>query len=97
MAPVSVALPPRSHILVTGSSGYIGSQVVNSLLELGYVVRGTVRSPKPWLDEFFQERFGQHSFETVLVSGFEDTRLLAQIMDGISGIVHVVRQFHLCQ
>ncbi|KAE8386159.1 NAD dependent epimerase/dehydratase [Aspergillus alliaceus] len=89
MAPRSVALPPKSHILVTGSSGYIGSQVVNSLLELGYVVRGTVRSPKPWLDELFKQRFGQHSFDTVLVSDFDDRRLLAQIMDGISGIVHV--------
>lgn len=33
-------------VLVTGASGYIATHIVKQLLELGYKVRGTVRSLK---------------------------------------------------
>ncbi len=33
-------------VLVTGASGYIATHIVKMLLELGYKVRGTVRSLK---------------------------------------------------
>lgn len=36
----------RETVVVTGASGFIGSQVVKTLLERGYSVRGTVRSPE---------------------------------------------------
>jgi uncharacterized protein YbjT (DUF2867 family) len=43
-------------ILVTGASGFIGGQLVSSLLEAGYRVRVLVRNPqrlqgRPWLDQ----------------------------------------------
>ncbi|HJQ91161.1 MAG TPA: NAD-dependent epimerase/dehydratase family protein, partial [Acidimicrobiia bacterium] len=34
-----------SPVLVTGASGFIGSHIVQQLLEGGYRVRGTVRNP----------------------------------------------------
>lgn len=34
-----------SPVVVTGASGFIGSHIVNRLLETGYRVRGTVRDP----------------------------------------------------
>lgn len=40
---VSHALLPGSRILVTGANGYIASHVVDQLLALRYVVRGTIR------------------------------------------------------
>ena len=33
-------------VLVTGASGYIANHIVKQLIELGYRVRGTVRSLK---------------------------------------------------
>ena len=58
---------------------------------MGYVVRGTVRETKPWLDELFQREFGKERFETVIVSGLENAATLQDVMDGVSGVVHVVR------
>lgn len=33
-----------SKVLVTGCNGYVGTQIVKSLLEAGYIVKGTIRS-----------------------------------------------------
>lgn len=85
------ALPKGSRILVTGANGYIGSHVVDKLLEKGYVVRGTVRSPKPWLNEFFEQKYGQNVFETVIAETFGNRVALEQIMEGVNGVIHLVR------
>ena len=37
---------PGAKVLVTGANGYIAIWVVKILLEQGYAVRGTVRSPE---------------------------------------------------
>ena len=37
-------IPRGSKVLVSGANGYIAMWVVRTLLERGYVVRGTVRS-----------------------------------------------------
>lgn len=84
------ALPQGSRILVTGANGYIGSHVVDKLLEKGYVVRGTVRAPKPWLNEFFEKKYGPNVFETVIAETFGDQAALEQIMEGVDGVVHLV-------
>jgi hypothetical protein len=39
-------LPQGSRILVTGANGYIASHVVDKLLGLGHMVRGTVQCPR---------------------------------------------------
>ncbi|KAF6808326.1 aldehyde reductase ii [Colletotrichum musicola] len=83
------ALPKGSTVLVTGANGYIGSQVVNSLLEQGIRVRGTVRSPKPWLDELFQSKYGKDQYESIVLTNFEDEEQISRAFDGVSGIAHV--------
>jgi len=70
MAKDSYFLPLGSRILVTGANGYIASHVVDKLLGLGYLVRGTVRAPKPWLNEYFEQRYGPNVFETVFLESF---------------------------
>ncbi|CAI7598102.1 hypothetical protein PCG10_009129 [Penicillium crustosum] len=89
MATQTYYLPRGSRILVTGANGFIGSNVVHSLLELGFRVRGTVRSAKPWLDEMFRDKFGRDSYESVVLVNFEDVDALAGVMDGVSGVAHV--------
>lgn len=90
MDPATFALPPGSRILVTGANGYIASHVVDKLLELGYVVRGTVRSEKPWLNEYFSQKYTQGSFESILVGSFEDMNAVERALDGVDGVVHLV-------
>ncbi|KAJ5926150.1 hypothetical protein N7516_007923 [Penicillium verrucosum] len=89
MASQTYYLPRGSRILVTGANGFIGSNVVHSLLELGFRVRGTVRSAKPWLDEMFRDKFGRDSYESVVLANFEDLDALVGVMDGVSGVAHV--------
>ncbi|KAL7919881.1 hypothetical protein ACQKWADRAFT_299910 [Trichoderma austrokoningii] len=89
MAPVEYAIPVGSLVLVTGANGYIGSHVVDQLLALGYRVRGTVRDSKPWLDEFFEKKYGKGKFESVAVKAIEDVGAFANVAEGASGVVHV--------
>ncbi|KAJ5281546.1 hypothetical protein N7478_006918 [Penicillium angulare] len=83
------AISPPSWILVTGANGYIGSHIVDQLLTLGLRVRGTVRNDKPWLDHFFQSKYGPGKFESVVVPRLDDDDVLLRILDGISGVIHV--------
>jgi uncharacterized protein YbjT (DUF2867 family) len=91
MAPAEYAIPRGSLILVTGANGYIGSHVVDQLLALGYRVRGTVRDKKPWLDEFFEKKYGKGKFESVAVQAIEAAGAFSNVAEGASGVVHVVR------
>ncbi|KFY99397.1 hypothetical protein V500_01383 [Pseudogymnoascus sp. VKM F-4518 (FW-2643)] len=72
MLPKNYAIRPGSRLLVTGASGYIASHVVNILLQLGYFVRGTVRTEKPWLDKFFADRYPKDRYESVIVPAMEE-------------------------
>lgn len=87
---VDLAIPPGGRILVTGANGNIGSHVVDVLLSLGYLVRGTVRSDKPWLNEFFDSKFGSHKFETTIVESLTDQEALTHAMKDVHGLIHVV-------
>ncbi|KAM0451770.1 hypothetical protein ACHAO4_005727 [Trichoderma viride] len=89
MAPVEYAIPRGSLVLVTGANGYIGSHVVDQLLALDYKVRGTVRDKKPWLDEYFEKKYGKGKFESVAVQAIEDAGAFANVAEGASGVVHV--------
>jgi uncharacterized protein YbjT (DUF2867 family) len=91
MAPTEYAIPKGSLVLVTGANGYIGSHVVDQLLALGYRVRGTVRDKKPWLDEYFEKKYGAGKFESVAVPAIEDVGAFSNVAEGASGVVHVVR------
>lgn len=86
----SYALKVGERILVTGANGFIGSNVVDVLLSLGYIVRGAVRSEKPWLNELFKSKYGGGKFETVNLPTLDDKEALAAALDSVSGIVHVV-------
>jgi uncharacterized protein YbjT (DUF2867 family) len=83
--------PPGSTVLVTGANAYIGSHVINILLGLGYRVRGTVRTPRPWLNEYFDACYGPGLFETILVTDFRDPSAFDHALVGVSGVVHMVR------
>lgn len=84
------AIPKGSRILVTGANGYIASNVVDVLLDLGYTVRGTVRTEKPWLDRLFEDKYGKGRFESVIVKAMEQDGAFDSVINDVAGVVHVV-------
>lgn len=60
-------VPLGSTILVTGANGYIAAWIVRTLLDKGYIVKGTVRSEDKGkrLQEIF-EKYGD-KFKFVVV------------------------------
>ncbi|KAE8162634.1 hypothetical protein BDV40DRAFT_288360 [Aspergillus tamarii] len=83
--PEQYAIPPGSRVLVTGANGFIGSNVIQQLLSLGYIVRGTVRSQKPWLEELFRSKYGPNSFESIVIPDLNDYDTLSKAMRDVSG------------
>ncbi|KFZ19037.1 hypothetical protein V501_00853, partial [Pseudogymnoascus sp. VKM F-4519 (FW-2642)] len=71
------------------ASGYIASHVVNILLQLGYFVRGTVRTDKPWLDKFFADRYPKDRYESVIVPAMEEEDAFEKHMKDVAGIIHI--------
>ncbi|PYI24558.1 NAD(P)-binding protein [Aspergillus violaceofuscus CBS 115571] len=92
---MNLALPPGSTVVVTGANGYLASHTSNELLKLGYRVRGTVRSPKPWLNAFYEREYGPDRFHTVLVPDFRDPAAIESILADADGVVHLVSDFTL--
>ena len=90
------ALPPGSRVLVTGANGYIASHVVDTLLRLGYLVRGTVRTQKPWLNKYFEEKYGAEVFDTIELASFDDQSNIENHLHGIDGIIHLVSHQDIC-
>jgi nucleoside-diphosphate-sugar epimerase len=86
----SYAIKVGARILVTGANGFVASSITDFLLSLGYLVRGTVRSEKPWLNETFEAKYGAGKFETVNVPALDDDKSLEAALNGISGVIHVV-------
>ncbi|EFY97729.1 aldehyde reductase II [Metarhizium robertsii ARSEF 23] len=85
----TTAIPKGSLILVTGANGYIASNIVDLLLELGYRVRGTVREHKPWLTELFEKRHAKGLFETVVTANMEEPGAFDEAMQDVAGVIHV--------
>ncbi|KAF4991444.1 hypothetical protein FDECE_14039, partial [Fusarium decemcellulare] len=63
------AVPQGSTVLITGANGFLGAHIVDQFLRNGYKVRGTVRNPNKdrWLLEYFDQQYGNESFELVAV------------------------------
>lgn len=95
----NLALPLESLVVVSGANGFIGSHVVDQLLQASFHVRGTVRDAKKsaWLEDFFAERYGKGKFELVEVPDMAASGAFDDIVKGAGGFIHVatpVMQFY---
>jgi nucleoside-diphosphate-sugar epimerase len=87
----SLRIPQGETVLVTGANGYIATHIVDTLLDQGYNVRGTVRSEKPWLNKYFDGKYGKGRFETRILAVLEKEGALDEVVKGVAGIIHAVR------
>lgn len=64
-----LAIQLGDKILVTGTTGYVGSHVADQILAAGYQVRGLVRSfyKSQWLQGVFDEKYGPGRYERIEV------------------------------
>lgn len=62
----------NARVLVTGANGYVAAWVVRSLLEQGYIVRGTVHSQSKGkqLKKTFTSEHYSDKFKYVIIEDF---------------------------
>jgi nucleoside-diphosphate-sugar epimerase len=82
-----------SNPFVTRANGYIASNIVDLLLQLRYNVRGTVRAEKPWLNAFFEKKYGKDRFETSVVPNLEEEGAFDEALKDIAGVIHAVSNY----
>jgi nucleoside-diphosphate-sugar epimerase len=94
---VSVRTPPMSGetVLVTGGSGFIGSHCILDLLEAGYRVRTTVRSPDR--EAAVRELLGAESAEALsfATADLMDDAGWREAVSGCDFVLHVASPFPL--
>lgn len=90
---------PGDTILVTGANGYIPIWVVRKLLEKGYNVRGTVRSPSKgeYLKSYFDDLDGyvkKGRLEVVVVEDITKEGAFDEAVKGVDAVEHMASPFH---
>ncbi|EMD31995.1 hypothetical protein CERSUDRAFT_119302 [Gelatoporia subvermispora B] len=81
-------------VLVTGANGYIAMWLVQSLLEQGFAVRGTVRSEQK--AEHLRKVFAPFGdkLELVIVEDITKEGAFDDAVQGVSAIAHTASPFH---
>ncbi|KAM6493011.1 D-lactaldehyde dehydrogenase [Amanita muscaria] len=77
-----------AKVLVTGANGFISIWLIRTLLEQGYVVRGTVRSLER--SSFLVDMFKSHGdkFELVVVEDITKDDAFDESVKGVEAIIH---------
>lgn len=81
------ALPKGSLILVTGSNGFIGSNVVKEALDAGYKVRGTLRSQDK--ADYTKQVFNNPNYSTAIVTGVEQDGVWDEAVKDCDAVIHM--------
>ncbi|KAF5363173.1 hypothetical protein D9758_008392 [Tetrapyrgos nigripes] len=87
-------IPTGSKVLVSGANGYIAAWLVRTLLEEGYIVRGTVRTEEK--AKFLKKLFEKYAdkFEAVVVSDITSDGAFDEAVKGMDAIEHTASPFH---
>ncbi|KAF8608519.1 NAD(P)-binding protein [Ceratobasidium sp. AG-I] len=88
------AIKAPAKVLVTGASGFIAVWVSKTLLEAGYTVRGTVRSPGK--GDYLKDLFNSHGdkFEYVIVKDIAEDGAFDEAVKGVDAVAHTASPFH---
>ncbi|KAI9166302.1 Aldehyde reductase 2 [Paramyrothecium foliicola] len=98
MSPVDQPVIPKgSWVLVIAANGFIGSNIADQFLKLGYKVRGTSRNPDkyPWLTALFDRKYEPGNFELVAVKDMEVPGAFDEVVKGVSAVVNTATNYTL--
>lgn len=87
----NLALPKGSLILVTGATGFIASHIIHNFLQLGYHVRGTVRSSDKATQTsklFASFDIPNAHYETAVVAHMAEDGAFDEAVKGVDAVVH---------
>ncbi|KAH8995079.1 hypothetical protein EDB86DRAFT_1209824 [Lactarius hatsudake] len=89
-----VAVSPPAKVLVTGANGYLAVWIVKKYLEVGYSVRGTVRSLSK--SAFLKEQFAEYGkrLELVVVDDITKDGAFDEAIKDVDVIAHTASPFH---
>jgi uncharacterized protein YbjT (DUF2867 family) len=82
------ALSKGSLILVTGANGHVASNIVYEALQLGFRVRGTVRSQGK--AQQLGRIFTSNTYTSVIVEDLSEAGAFDEAVRGVDGIIHIV-------
>jgi nucleoside-diphosphate-sugar epimerase len=77
------------HVLVTGSTGFIGAHVVDNLLDRGFSVRGATRSAAKGEQMKASRPQYASKLDFVVVDDFTNIGVFDAAMEGIDAVIHV--------
>jgi nucleoside-diphosphate-sugar epimerase len=83
---IDLALPRGSLVLVTGASGFIAGHIVQEALDLGFRVRGTVRTAEK--ADIVNDCFPSPNFEAVVVPDLKNADALDDVVRDCVGVIH---------
>lgn len=91
------AVPRGSLVLVTGTTGLIGSHVADQFLQYGYKVRGTTRNAEKnaWISRLFDDKYGKGQFELVEVADQSTPDAFDDVVRGAAIVVHCATELSL--
>lgn len=87
----------KTPVVLTGATGYLGSQILNELLMRGYAVRITSRNPKKtigeeWLKPFFKK---YNDKLEVFYADLTDDGSFDEVMRGAKSVIHTASPFKI--
>lgn len=87
----------KSPVVLTGATGYLGSQILTTLLERGYEVRITSRNPKKTLGEaWFKPYMKKYNDKLSVFQGdLLDDGSFDEVMEGAKGLIHAASPFKI--
>ncbi|KAJ7439334.1 D-lactaldehyde dehydrogenase [Mycena latifolia] len=88
-------IQPGGKVLVSGANGFIAVWVLQTLLEKGYSVRGTVRSASKaaHLDSLFKEKYAE-KWEWVIVADITKEGAFDEAVKSVDAILHMASPFN---
>lgn len=95
MSPIDQPVIPKgATVLITSANGFIGSNIADQFLKLGYNVRGTTRNleKNAWVSKLFESKYGPGKFEMVLVP---EMKAEGAYDEAVKGMYHVLQQIRV--
>jgi nucleoside-diphosphate-sugar epimerase len=86
---------PRPLVLLTGPNGFLGAHVLDQLLQSGYRVRGTVRSPakSAFLEEKYSAQMANNNLSFTIVPDIQAPHALDIAMSDVDFACHVASPY----